>query len=163
MNIPAKSFLLSCLLAAIESSAQGVGALLPTPSAVDDNVPLLRPLVGTLFVDQLDRERMNDARKRGDASFQGTPTYVTPSVLDGFVKRSDGKSIVWVDGVPRTMSDERMIARVQPASVGLESTTIIFRDLNGEAALIEPARTKAPGKSRKTTGKSDSVTLPPGK
>ncbi len=160
MNILAKSILLSCWLAATGSSAQGVGALVATPSAVDANAPLILPLVGTLFFDQRERERMNDARKRGEISFQGTPASDAPSVLDGFVKRSDGKSTVWVDGVQRTMSDARIIARVQSTSVGMETTTIIAGEQSTATIPSVETRATVPAKRQKSTRKADSASAP---
>jgi hypothetical protein len=55
--------------------------------------------LGTLFTTPDERDRL-DRIRRGEAAAPGTNSQAarTPSVT-GFVKRSDGRNTVWIDGV----------------------------------------------------------------
>ncbi|MEO8100944.1 MAG: hypothetical protein ABI790_00360 [Betaproteobacteria bacterium] len=160
MNSLAKSVALACLVAATGGAVQGMGAQPVTPSSVNDSVPAVPPLAGTLFFAQQQREQMDSARWRGAGSVQESWERTAPSVLDGFVKRSDGSSTVWVDGVQKLMSDARIIARVQSTSVGMETTTIIAGQQTREPSASERTRAKAPAKSRKAVRKHGSASAP---
>ncbi len=163
MNTLAKSVALACLIGATGSAVHGAGAETVTPSSVNEHAPSVSPLAGTLFFGQQEREQMDSARRRGGGSAPGTWERTAPSVLNGFVKRSDGGSTVWVDGVQKLMSDATIIARVQSTSVGMETTTIIAGNQTGEHTASERPRAKAPAKSRKAVRKPDSAKAPPRK
>ena len=75
-------------------------------------------LSGRLFYTREQRERMDRARARGDAIPGTTDVAPTPSTLNGFVKRSDGQTMIWVDGQPRYNSASRELANLSPQDVG---------------------------------------------
>ena len=77
-----------------------------------------QPLSGRLFYSREQRERMDRARARGDAIPGTTEVAPTPSTLNGFVKRSDGQTMIWVDGQPRYNSASRELANLSPQDVG---------------------------------------------
>ena len=77
-----------------------------------------QPLSGRLFYSREQRERMDRARARGDAIPGTTEVAPTPSTLNGFVKRSDGQTMIWVDGQPRYNSTSRELANLSPQDVG---------------------------------------------
>lgn len=71
--------------------------------------------LGTLFHTPQERERLDRARRgepeRDTAAMRGA----TPTVT-GFVKRSDGRGTVWIDGTPMPVSPETT-RRLDPAAV----------------------------------------------
>lgn len=74
---------------------------------------------GRLFFSPDERQRMNDARKRGLVPGEDGQLVEPPaSVLNGFVKRSDGNISVWVDGVPRWNAKSRSADNLMPSDVG---------------------------------------------
>ena len=89
----------------------------PPPKQIADTS---EPLVGTLFFSREQRERIDRARKQGAIVLEEDDVVVIKtraSTINGFVKRSDGKTTVWVDGqrlndVPGTSED------VHPTDVG---------------------------------------------
>ena len=149
MKMPGKSLVLLYLAAASGSAAQGIGVTPFAPSAVNDASPLTQPLAGTLFFGQQQRDQMDRARKFGAITVTGVSGEPAPSVLNGFVKRSDGISTVWVDGAYKSMNDVKMTARIQSTSVGMDTNTIVASEPVADAKTSDPARATAPGKSRK--------------
>ena len=81
-------------------------------------------LSGRLFYTREQRERMDRARARGDAIPGTTDVAPTPSTLNGFVKRSDGQTMIWVDGQPRYNSTSRELENLRPQDVGGSSERI---------------------------------------
>lgn len=71
--------------------------------------------LGTLFNSPEERARL-DRLRRGEpparAGGRSGPNQVT-----GFVKRSDGRSTVWIDGVPMQVATPRAGALLEPESV----------------------------------------------
>jgi len=58
--------------------------------------------LGTLFTTPEERARL-DRLRRGDASageVASTPSRANAPVVTGYVKRSDGRNTVWIDGEP---------------------------------------------------------------
>ena len=58
--------------------------------------------LGTLFTTPEERARLDRLRK-GEPDTAGTGAAVEPQrepVITGYVKRSDGRNTVWIDGVP---------------------------------------------------------------
>ncbi|MEP7156687.1 MAG: hypothetical protein ABI905_12990 [Betaproteobacteria bacterium] len=89
------------------------------PSAVNEKSPELRPLSGTLFFTDQERARMDRARKSGVAmTADGMLAPAPPSVLNGFVKRSDGQTTIWVDGQPRPNVQGTNVQQLRPQDVG---------------------------------------------
>ena len=97
-----------------------------TESASSDanNAALPQRLAGRLFYSREQRDRMDRARARGDAIPGITDIAQTPSILNGFVKRSDGQTMIWVDGQPRYNSTSRELANLRPQDVGSSSDRI---------------------------------------
>ena len=78
-----------------------------------------KPLEGRLFFSPEERQRMDRARKRGLVPGEDGQIMEPPaSVLNGFVKRSDGNTAVWVDGVPRWNARSKNADGLLPADVG---------------------------------------------
>ena len=92
------------------------------PRTTSSTPPLIdsaKRLEGRLFFSATERQRLDQARKRGlmvndDGQFVEAP----PNVLNGFVKRSDGKAVVWVDGEVRWNAQSPNAAALVPANVG---------------------------------------------
>jgi len=70
--------------------------------------------LGTLFNSADERARL-DRLRRGEPTGTGRPRGV-PEVT-GFVKRSDGRSTVWIDGVPMQVANPRAGTLLDPRSV----------------------------------------------
>ena len=104
-----------------------------------------QPLSGRLFYSREQRERMDRARARGDAIPGTTEVAPTPSTLNGFVKRSDGQTMIWVDGQPRYNSTSRELADLSPQDVGASSNRIEV--LARETHLAPPFKAVARKKS----------------
>ena len=73
--------------------------------------------LGTLFTTAEERARL-DRLRRGEpaASTAGTVPART-SVVTGYVKRSDGRNTVWIDGVPLALSRPADAALLDPRAV----------------------------------------------
>ncbi len=106
----------AALIASTGSKAQGVNA----PSSVSANSLSVQPLSGTLFFGPQQREKMDRARKAGVAAATANVDEVPEiaSVLNGFVKRSDGQVAIWVDGEPRYQVQGLTAQGLQPVDVG---------------------------------------------
>ena len=107
-------------------------------------------LEGRLFYSAQERQRIEAARRRGFVFGDSSQLVdAPPSVLNGFVKRSDGNTAVWVDGGVRWNAKTASTSSLLPTDVGgpasyLKSTTF-------EAptpALKNTARSKKPVKPR---------------
>ena len=70
--------------------------------------------LGTLFNSADERARL-DRLRRGEPAGTARPRGV-PEVT-GFVKRSDGRSTVWIDGVPMQVATPRAGPLLDPRSV----------------------------------------------
>ena len=96
-------------------------AMPPPPRKITD---IAEPLSGTLFFNREQRERMDRARQRGEVVVEDDVVIAVrnqPSIINGFVKRSDGKNVVWVDGeIQRDISKE-LLDEIVPMSVGSSS------------------------------------------
>jgi hypothetical protein len=78
------------------------------------------PLGGTLFFARGEREQMDRARKGGvpAPSPEDLSTVRKSSAINGFVKRSDGVTSVWVDEQVRHNVDPTIAEQLEPMSVG---------------------------------------------
>ena len=77
--------------------------------------------LGTLFTTPEERERL-DRLRRGEPDVpQASPEHPRNPVLTGFVKRSDGRNTVWIDGVPRAVGRKDAEALLQPNAVDSSS------------------------------------------
>ena len=106
-----------------ETVGQTIAAALttaPVPPA-SPAVPLetTKRLDGRLFFSVEERQRLDEARKRGLVlGNDGQPVQAPPSILNGFVKRSDGSTAVWVDGNVRWNAQGKNVASMVPSDVG---------------------------------------------
>jgi len=108
-------------LCAAQSSAhaQTSAHALKAP-AVTKPEPAPKILTGTLFNSREQREQLDQARLRGGVpENEGTAT-VEPDrpVINGFVKRSDGRNTVWVDDVMKRDPRSEMVEQLEPNLVG---------------------------------------------
>ena len=112
-------------------NAEAAGAPVSAPSAINEIELLTKPLGGTLFFDPIQRARMDRMRKHamavsgGDGEGNGVFPAPTSSVVNGFVKRSDGQSVVWVDGEARYNVKSANMALLQPSDVGGASNSVV--------------------------------------
>jgi hypothetical protein len=88
----------------------------PTSETASD---VAKRLEGRLFFSADERQRMDRARKRGLVVGEDGQSVEPPtSVLNGFVKRSDGNISVWVDGVPKWNANSKSADDLVPSDVG---------------------------------------------
>ena len=75
--------------------------------------------LGTLFTTPQERERL-DRLRRGEPEAQGAPNTSGRSepTITGFVRRSDGRNTVWIDGTPVPVRRRGSDALLDPAIVG---------------------------------------------
>jgi hypothetical protein len=108
-------------LCAVQSSAyaQTTASMLKVP-AVTKLEPAPKVLTGTLFNTREQRERLDRARQRGGLPENEVVAIVEPerSVINGFVKRSDGRNTVWVDDVMKRDPRSEIVAQLEPNVVG---------------------------------------------
>ena len=74
------------------------------------------PELGTLFHTPEERERLDRLRRGEPPVEKSTGTHGSNEVT-GFVKRSDGRSTVWIDGIPMQLSSPRAGALLEPKVV----------------------------------------------
>lgn len=116
------------------------------PDAKSDTA---KGLEGRLFFSAEQRQRMNNARKRGLVSNDDGQLIEPPvSMLNGFVKRSDGNTAVWVDGVPRWNAKSGSTAGLMPTDVG------------GPAGYLKSTNVETPIPSAKPATRAKRVTKP---
>ncbi len=82
--------------------------------------PRTTTLTGTLFNTREQRERLDRARQRGGVIADNVETMVEakPSVINGFVKRDDGRNTVWLDNVMKRDPRTEVIEQLEPNMVG---------------------------------------------
>ena len=146
----------------VGASQTAAPVTLPT-SLAKQTVPALPPtspdattrLDGRLFFSPQQRQRIDEARKRGvapgaDTQLEdGQPVEPQPPVLNGFVKRSDGNTAVWVDGVSRWNANSSSANNLSPSDVGGPANYL--KSTSGEIAapaIKHRARIKKPVKPR---------------
>ena len=111
--------------------------------AVSPGVPAepARQLEGRLFFSPQERQRIDDASKRGGIPGDDGQIIDPPaSVLNGFVKRGDGNTTVWVDGVPRWNATGKSADRLMPSDVG--GPAVYLKATVGDAVVVAPKHTK---------------------
>ena len=92
----AESLLAVLLLAATGAGAAGLGTLFNTPE---------------------ERARL-DRLRRGEAAPAELQAAVPGArAITGYVKRSDGRATVWIDGVPVTLADPKAATALDPRTV----------------------------------------------
>ena len=131
-------------------AAASPNAQSPTVSTMTLTSDTARRLEGRLFFTATERQLMDQARKRGmvvndDGMFVEAP----PNVLNGFVKRSDGKAVVWVDGEVRWNAQSPNATDLVPANVGAPADYV--KSMNVETpkpAQARSVRARKPVKAR---------------
>jgi hypothetical protein len=73
--------------------------------------------LGTLFNSAEERARLDKLRRGEPLASASTGTSAGARELTGFVKRSDGRSTVFIDGVPMPVSNARAAALLEPEAV----------------------------------------------
>ena len=140
---------ITSVVMAADVAAQSGDQPVVAVSAVDKISPLSQPLAGTLFFNPLERDRMERARKTGSILIDDMSARNDPPVMNGFVKRDDGITSVWIDGTYKSLPDARLAARIDSTSVGMNIKVVASNDFIGLAAPPAIARAKASEKTRK--------------
>lgn len=153
MKILVKSLMLACLVVATESSAQNNNAQVTAPSSVDKIAPVTHPLAGTLFFGREQRDQMDRVRKLGTAAViddEGVLVEAAVPILNGFVKRSDGQTTIWVDGRPRYNAQGEGVRRLQPQDVGGENehVKVLLKDADTPVVGSSHAKSRVKRQSR---------------
>ena len=121
----------------------------PTRASPETPIETSKGLEGRLFFSAQQRQRMDQARKRGFVSGDDRQSLETPpSVLNGFVKRSDGNTVVWVDGNVRWNAKTSGTVSLLPADVG------------GPAEYVKPTKAEIPTPSIKRTARAKKPVKP---
>jgi len=71
---------------------------------------------GTLFHTSEERARLDRLRRGEPVAGIGAPVSQAPE-MTGYVKRSDGRNTVWIDGVPVPTSNPRAESLLDPRKV----------------------------------------------
>ena len=94
----------------------------PTPTRINAEADRQAglPLPGKLFTTREQRDKLDRARRRGGMVEEETiaPSEARRSVINGFVKRSDGRDTVWVDDAMRRDPRAEMVQQLEPNMVG---------------------------------------------
>ena len=134
-------------------------------AAPDAKSDTAKGLEGRLFFSAQQRQRMDNARKRGLVSNDDGQLIEPPvSMLNGFVQRSDGNTAVWIDGVPRWNAKSGSTAGLMPTDVGgpagyLKSTNVetpvrSVRPATRAKKVLKPRIKKSNGATRNTKPRS---------
>jgi len=92
MVVPARAFALAACVACL-------AGLAPTPVAAVE--------LGRLFFSPEDRDRLERLRRGEPVTSATVPAPAANPAITGFVKRSDGRHTIWIDGRPMETSDRR--------------------------------------------------------
>ena len=71
----------------------------------------------TLFHTPEERARLDRLRRGEPIDVHAAPRVTRAPAVTGFVKRSDGRSTVWIDGVPMQIANPRAGTLLDPRSV----------------------------------------------
>ena len=108
-------------LGTVQSSAhaQPTASVMKVP-AVTKFEPMPKVLTGTLFNTQEQRDLLDRARLRGGAPEAEVMPRIEGErpVINGFVKRSDGRNTVWVDDVMKRDPRSEVVEQLEPNVVG---------------------------------------------
>jgi hypothetical protein len=148
-------FVCALCLGVAQSSAhaQTTASVLKAPAAVKFE-PAPKVLTGTLFNTVEQRQRLDRALQRGGvledevvASDAGEPER---SVINGFVKRSDGRNTVWVDDVMKRDPRSEVMEQVEPNVVGGATRGLSKAALTNSKTKASFASPNSPIKNRAT-------------
>jgi len=78
------------------------------------------PLTGTLFFSDRERSRLDQIRNRPKRSLlqDGGSGPGVRSIINGYVRRSDGVVTVWVDGTSINQANTQLATKIDAKSVG---------------------------------------------
>jgi hypothetical protein len=76
--------------------------------------------LGTLFFTPAEREEM-DRLRRGEPANVSAPRDAGGHAVTGYVKRTDGRATVWIDGHALSISDPRSERLLDPRAVSAYS------------------------------------------
>lgn len=128
----------------------------PAPSLAPPR-PQAAPAMGTLFMTPDERAQIGKAPPLPPSPVvvapvgRSAPVEAPPaprSVLNGFVKRSDGIATIWVDGREKTGLDEALLEKITPESVGGSEKTLRVT-VGGETTLPLQAVNRHKGKVKR--------------
>jgi hypothetical protein len=128
-------------LCAMQSSAHAqTTAKVPAATKLE---PTPKVLTGTLFNTHEQRERLDQARQRGGAPEDEVVAAAEPgrSVINGFVKRSDGRNTAWVDDVMKRDPRSEVVEQLEPNVVGGQTRGLskaALTDSKTEASFASP-------------------------
>lgn len=73
---------------------------------------------GTLLTTPQERERLERLRRgEPDAPAAAVAARSGPGQVTGFVKRSDGRGTLWIDGLPMDVNNARAVPLLEPGAV----------------------------------------------
>ena len=72
---------------------------------------------GTLLTTPQERERLERLRRGEPEAPAGAAVRSGPGYVTGFVKRSDGRGTLWIDGVPTEVNAARASPLLEPGAV----------------------------------------------
>lgn len=110
--------------------------------------------LGRLFFTPEEREQLERQRTRPPVEARPSPSGVT---VNGLVQRSDGKAVVWVNGVPRPASspapgDGLAAQPLDPATVVVTTPEGKVQVKVGETAWLAPGEGGERGKETRPSG-----------
>lgn len=85
--------------------------------------------LGRLFFTPQERENL-DRQRRGEKTVSNS----TAPALNGFIKRSDGRNTIWVDGTPMRATEKQV-----------DQSAVDNRTGGAESIQIRPSAEQAPG------------------
>ena len=97
------------MLAALLLGASLAGAAWDVSAAAEADL-------GTLFTSPEERARL-DRLRRGEPVQTAIAGSTGPRAVTGYVKRSDGRSTVWIDGVPLQVATPKAAPMLDPGAV----------------------------------------------
>jgi hypothetical protein len=102
-----------------------------------------RPLSGRLFFSDVERARLDKARRDGIQVVQGDVIVTRDPKLNGFVKQSGGNSTYWVDSRSHVATNERGAPEVPRSMVGKDSAVKFVPSESNTAQVAMPANESA--------------------
>lgn len=131
---------LGLAIAQSTQSASGVDKAQTVPMPIDKGQT---QELGTLFFTPEERSRMDRQRSRGGAQISLDEPRENPSTINGFVKRSDAVSTVWVDNQVRYSPSAQLMDAVEPHTVGSANSRVLVRPTEPLAKTVRaPQKTK---------------------
>jgi hypothetical protein len=109
-------------------------------------VPAFGDNFGTLFFSPKERADLETVR-RGESTGGGGegPAFVRPDpVVTGYVKRSDGKSTVFIDKQPHPIGNERLQERLEPRMIRRSAEPVLAAPLSEPKAQVQAPEHRVP-------------------